>query len=131
MLSSAERISVDPILAKSLAQNLRRLADDIETGQREELYAPSVLEFEEGLAVCLLPHSTVVESENASALLSLISPKQRLVLARLIQGKSAKVIAFELSVSQRTVEHHIAAMLRTTKTQRMAKLLRLVHSRLF
>jgi len=122
---------VEQSSARKLARNLRRLADDIETGQRENLHAPSVLDLHDGLAVCLLPYSKVIESQNASDRLSQLSTKQQLVLARIIQGKSAKIIAAELSLSQRTVEHHVSAMLRITKTRRVAELLRLAHTRLF
>jgi len=126
-----DKIVVDPGFARSLVDDLRRLAGEIEIGQHDRLHAPSVLRFEQGLALCLLPSSRVIESERASALLSQISPRQRLVLARLLEGKSAKIIAFELGISRRTVEHHIASILRTTDTHRVATLLGLVHARLF
>lgn len=51
--------------------------------------------------------SSALQGDSASAALPLLSERQRAVLKRLLQGKSNKVIARELSIAEGTVKAHL------------------------
>lgn len=62
----------------------------------------------------------------ASPLLSGLTPRQRDVLDRVVAGGRNKTIAHELGLSQRTVENHRAAVMRTLHARCLADLMRIV-----
>jgi two-component system response regulator FixJ len=59
-------------------------------------------------------------------LLSFLTPREHDVLNRVVTGKSNKVIAFELSLSTKTVEVHRAHVMEKLKADSLADLIRLV-----
>ena len=57
--------------------------------------------------------------------LSLLTPRQAEVLERVLQGQPSKVIASDLSISQRTVENHRASIMTKTGSRSLPALARL------
>jgi FixJ family two-component response regulator len=55
-----------------------------------------------------------------------LTPRERDVLARLLQGKLNKQTAFELGITDRTVKVHRASLMRKLEVQSVAELTRLV-----
>jgi two-component system CheB/CheR fusion protein len=51
------------------------------------------------------------ERRSRRANLATLTPRQRQVLDAVLAGKASKIIAFELDISQRTVESHRAAIM--------------------
>lgn len=71
---------------------------------------------------------TVKEAQHkaeARQRLGQLTPRESQVLHLLIQGKSNKIIAFELCISQRTVENHRARLMMKTKAESVAELITL------
>lgn len=64
--------------------------------------------------------------ETARATLATLTPKQRQILDRIVQGQANKIIAADMKLSQRTVENHRASIMRRTKSASLPELLRLV-----
>ncbi|MBU4239358.1 MAG: LuxR C-terminal-related transcriptional regulator, partial [Alphaproteobacteria bacterium] len=62
---------------------------------------------------------------EAEARLSSLSPRERDVLAGVVEGKLNKVIAFELDISPRTVEIYRANLMSKTGAHNMAELMRI------
>jgi DNA-binding CsgD family transcriptional regulator len=54
-----------------------------------------------------------------------LTKREREVLDRIIAGRANKVIAFELSISPRTVENHRAQVMRKMRAQNVAELVRM------
>jgi FixJ family two-component response regulator len=65
---------------------------------------------------------------TALAQLSQLSGRQRQVLDHVMSGQSSKNIARDLSISQRTVDNHRAAIMRKTGARSLAALLRIAVS---
>lgn len=65
------------------------------------------------------------ERKNALAVLAALSPRQREVLERVVLGDSNKVIAIDLSISERTVEAHRAQVMQKTGATSAQDLVRL------
>jgi two-component system, LuxR family, response regulator FixJ len=63
--------------------------------------------------------------EDAAALIALLSPRERQVLERILTGRSAKMIGYDLGISPRTVEVHHARMLERLGTRSIAEAIRL------
>ncbi|MGK6315430.1 LuxR C-terminal-related transcriptional regulator [Neorhizobium sp. DT-125] len=120
---------------QKLIRGLRRLAEDLERGLFPLENLPCLVSLseedrDEAHVICILSPSQVEASRRAKALLSSLTPRQLGILDRIMAGKSAKVIAYELGVSQRTVENHIGTIHRKAKTRRLPELLALAYARL-
>ena len=63
--------------------------------------------------------------ESASAHLTGLTPRQRDVMERVLAGQPSKNIAADLSISQRTVENHRAAIMKRTGSKSLPALARL------
>lgn len=66
------------------------------------------------------------EHENIRARLDTLTPRERQVLALMVQGKPNKVMAHELDVNQRTVEIHRARVMEKSGAASLAQLVRMV-----
>ncbi|SMF35613.1 regulatory protein, luxR family [Xaviernesmea oryzae] len=120
---------------QKLIRGLRKLAEDLERGMIPLENLPCLISLSEkdrdGVhAICILSPSQVEASLRAKELLSSLTPRQVAILDRILAGKSAKIIAYELGVSQRTVENHIGTIHRKARTRRLPELLALVYARL-
>lgn len=62
----------------------------------------------------------------ATARLATLSPREREVLALLVEGRMNKAIAAELGISSKTVEDHRASIMRKMQVRSIAELVRLV-----
>lgn len=62
----------------------------------------------------------------AVARLAALSPRERDVLALLVEGRMNKAIAAELGISSKTVEDHRASIMRKMQVRSVAELVRLV-----
>lgn len=66
--------------------------------------------------------------QNAVDRINQLSAREAEVMTLIIDGKPNKVIAYDLGISQRTVENHRAAIMRKTETKTLASLLQLAHA---
>lgn len=66
------------------------------------------------------------EARAAKDLLSALTPRERGVLDKLVQGRSNKVVAYELGISPRTVEIHRAHIMSKMEASSLSDLVRLV-----
>jgi two-component system, chemotaxis family, CheB/CheR fusion protein len=64
--------------------------------------------------------------QTAAARIAALTPRERDVLDRVVQGRPNKIIAADLGISQRTVENHRAAVMRRTGMASVPDLIRLV-----
>ena len=62
---------------------------------------------------------------DAAGHLAVLTPRQQQVLTLVLAGSASKAIAFELGISQRTVENHRASIMRKTGTKSLPALARL------
>ena len=70
--------------------------------------------------------SRSAESQAAKELLSSLTPRERGVLDKLVQGRSNKIVAHELGISPRTVEIHRAHIMTKMEASSLSDLVRLV-----
>ena len=70
--------------------------------------------------------SRTAESNAAKDLLSSLTPRERSVLDKLVQGRSNKIVAYELGISPRTVEIHRAHIMTKMEASSLSDLVRLV-----
>jgi two-component system response regulator FixJ len=70
--------------------------------------------------------SRTAESNAAKDLLSALTPRERSVLDKLVQGRSNKIVAYELGISPRTVEIHRAHIMTKMEASSLSDLVRLV-----
>jgi two-component system, LuxR family, response regulator FixJ len=84
------------------------------------------------IASIALAHERIVTASNvnderdrATARLEPLSPRERDVLLGLIAGRQNKVIAYDLGISQRTVEVHRAHIMNKTQARSLSELVRL------
>ena len=61
--------------------------------------------------------------------LATLTDRERQVMGRIVTGAANKVIAADLGISQRTVEHHRQSVMRKTGSRSLAALVRMVGSR--
>ncbi len=61
--------------------------------------------------------------------LATLTERERQVMGRIVTGAANKVIAADLGISQRTVEHHRQSVMRKTASRSLAALVRMVGSR--
>ena len=67
--------------------------------------------------------------QELAARLATLTTHQRAVMDRIIAGDMSKNITADLNISQRTVEHHRAAVMQRTGAKNLAELIRLVVTR--
>ena len=70
--------------------------------------------------------SRVAEARAAQNLLASLTPRERGVLDKLVQGRSNKVVAYELGISPRTVEIHRAHIMGKMEASSLSDLVRVV-----
>ena len=68
---------------------------------------------------------SVQRRHEAAARFARLTPRQRTIMELIIQGRPNKIIAYDLGVSQRTVESHRAAIMSRTGVKSLAELVRL------
>jgi len=66
------------------------------------------------------------ETRTAKKLLTHLSPRERTVLDKLVQGQPNKIVAHELGISPRTVEIHRAHIMLKMDASSLADLVRAV-----
>ena len=66
-----------------------------------------------------------VGGTRASRRMNALTPREREVLQKLVQGDTNKVVASSLNISERTVETHRANIMRKTRAKSLAELVRL------
>lgn len=66
------------------------------------------------------------EKHKIAARMELLTPREKQVMEMVIEGKANKVIAFDLGVSQRTVEIHRANVMDKMQAKSLAHLVRMV-----
>jgi two-component system, LuxR family, response regulator FixJ len=79
---------------------------------------------EEALSRADDARDVVQETEEFKARLTLLTPREREILALLLEGSPTKLIADRLQISARTVEHHRAAVMQKTRAHTISHLLR-------
>ncbi len=72
------------------------------------------------------PAARAVAARAAAVRLATLTPRQREVMERVLQGHPSKNIAADLNLSQRTVEHHRAEVMHRTGCKSLPELARLV-----
>jgi two-component system response regulator FixJ len=70
--------------------------------------------------------SRKAEARAAKHLLASLTPRERGVLDKLVQGRSNKVVAYELGISPRTVEIHRAHIMGKMDASSLSDLVRVV-----
>lgn len=63
--------------------------------------------------------------EDAASRIASLTPRQREIMELVLAGRLSKNIAWDLGISQRTVENHRAAIMKKTGTKSLAALARL------
>jgi len=66
-----------------------------------------------------------VSREDAASRIAALSNRQRQVMDLVLDGRQSKIIAWELGISQRTVENHRAAIMNRTGVRSLPALARL------
>ncbi|QBQ55110.1 response regulator transcription factor [Nitrosococcus wardiae] len=83
---------------------------------------------QEGLAQSLRIREAQRKQEEMAARISQLTPREQQVMERLIEGKLSKVIASELGISTKIVDHHRAQVMAKLQTRNRAELLQLTLS---
>lgn len=71
-------------------------------------------------------HQQHKERQTLASRLSTLTPREREVLHKMVEGKANKVIAAELNLSQRTVEVHRAHVMEKMETRSLAEIVRVM-----
>jgi len=71
------------------------------------------------------PSERAALSEETTALIAALTPRERQVMERVIEGMPNKQIAHDLGISQRTVENHRAALMKKLGARSLSQLIRL------
>jgi FixJ family two-component response regulator len=72
-----------------------------------------------------LKNEVLGEAQSVAARLASLTTRERQVLNLIVAGRANKVIAFELSISPRTVENHRARVMEKLRVKSVAELVRL------
>lgn len=67
----------------------------------------------------------LVEAETKRCRFTELTRREKEVLDRIVAGQASKIIAYELSISPRTVENHRAQVMRKMRAQNVAELVRM------
>jgi DNA-binding CsgD family transcriptional regulator len=81
-----------------------------------------------GEAVAAWPLPEVPEPSRESQVHQDLTPRERMVLAEIVRGRSSKEVARALEISPRTVEFHRANLLKKFGAKNTAELVRKVLS---
>ncbi len=65
-----------------------------------------------------------VVAEQTEARRNVLTPREAAILALLVQGHSSKVIAAQLDISVRTIEHHRAHIMKKMEVQTLSQLIK-------
>jgi two-component system response regulator FixJ len=80
---------------------------------------------EEALSRADEAHDVLQETEEFKARLTLLTQREREVLALLLEGSPTKLIAHHLQISARTAEHHRAAVIQKMQARNVSHLVRM------
>lgn len=80
----------------------------------------------EGLQHERASHEVELQREEIASRVGSLTPRERQVLDRVVQGQANKVIAMDLDVSQRTVEIHRARVMDKMQARSLAQLVRMM-----
>jgi two-component system response regulator DctR len=83
----------------------------------------------QAIAFDLCRHVRQVEQATVDSRLALLTPREREVMARILDGKYNKVIANELNIAMRTVEVHRARIFEKMRVKSAVELARLLSGR--
>jgi two-component system response regulator FixJ len=83
---------------------------------------------EEALSRADEARDVLQETEEFKARLTLLTQREREVLALLLEGSPTKLIAYHLQISARTAEHHRAAIMQKMQARNISHLLRMTLS---
>lgn len=81
-----------------------------------------------GEAVAAWPAPGTSEASPDAKIQTHLTPRESLILAEIVRGRSSKEVARELQISPRTVEFHRANLLKKFGAKNTAELVRLVLS---
>jgi two-component system response regulator FixJ len=83
---------------------------------------------EEALSRAVEARDVLRETEEFKARITLLTQREREVLALLLEGLPTKLVAHRLQISARTAEHHRAAIMQKTRARNISHLLRMTLS---
>ena len=83
---------------------------------------------EEALSRAVEARDVLRETEEFRARITLLTQREREVLALLLEGLPTKLVAHRLQISARTAEHHRAAIMQKTRARNISHLLRMTLS---
>lgn len=91
-------------------------------------YAESVLleKIDKALEIERESHAQVTEKHEIESRLETLTPREREIMEKMIEGLANKVIAIELDISQRTVEIHRSRVMHKMGTHSLAHLVKMV-----
>jgi len=102
-----------------------------ETELREELARVQVLRHQHARLTGQsgsVVHALYAARETAASRVATLTPREQEVLGLVLAGRPSKIIAWELGISQRTVENHRAGIMKKTGSKSIPALARLAIS---